>query len=181
MFLITKRSKKKVFKEWVERHNSALYKHALWMTGNRDTAMDMVQECFFQAWLAIDSLKDKEKSLPWLLTILRRAIYKEQRYQYRQAEMLEQFALMDEKNHQQDGYQLSEIYNMLEGLSSAHRDIFLMHHLHGFSYQEISEQLEIPMGTVMSRISRAKKDLGKLKILSENNITFIKKNAKVNV
>jgi len=180
MFLFKKTSNKKIFQQWIENHNDVLYRHALWMTGNQDTAMDMVQETYFQAWLAIDSLKDKNKSLPWLLTILRRAIYREQRFQYRQVETLAHLASIEDEPVTNDDFQLLEIYGMLEGLSPAHRDIFLMHHLHGFSYEEISHQLGIPMGTVMSRLSRAKKDLRQLKTFSENNISVIKKSQAVN-
>ena len=87
-----KKSKRQQFSEWISRHHKVLYQHALWMTGSQDLARDMVQETYYQAWLAIDNLQDQGKVIPWLLTILRRAIYREQRYQYRHRETLEQIA-----------------------------------------------------------------------------------------
>lgn len=135
-----------------------LFRHALWMTGRQDVAADVVQETYYQAWRSINNLKDDSKALPWLLTILRRCIYQEQRCQYRQAETVEQLQHLD-SHHTQDEYRLLEIYRALESISSKHRDIFLLHYLHGFSYEEISEQLNIPKGTVMSRLSRARNAL----------------------
>ena len=78
-----KSSNSSKFDEWISRYHGALYKHALWMMGNKDIAQDVTQEAFFQAWLSIHALKDDEKALPWLLTILRRTVYREQRCQYK--------------------------------------------------------------------------------------------------
>jgi RNA polymerase sigma-70 factor (ECF subfamily) len=109
----------------------------------------------------MDTLKDEDKALPWLLTILRRTVYREQRCQYRNRETLETLKQLDLEAMQSDIVALLEIYNALEHLSPKLRDTFLLHHLHGFTYEEISAQLEIPTGTVMSRISRAREALQK--------------------
>lgn len=150
------------FDEWISTHHAALYRHALWMTGNRDVAAEMVQEAFFQAWAAIDSLKESDKVLPWLLTILRRAIYREQRYQYRHRETMSQLSELVSDQTEDDPQRLLLIYRALESLSANHRDVVLLHYLQGFSYDEISEQLQVPRGTVMSRLSRAREVLAEL-------------------
>ncbi len=147
------------FGRWIHQYHGALYRHALWMVGSQDIAQDMTQETFFQAWLSINSLKDEDKVLPWLLTILRRAVYREQRCQYRNRETLESLRQLDLAQTQPDAFSLLEIYNALEHLTPKLRDTFLLHHLHGFSYEEISVQLEIPTGTVMSRLARAREAL----------------------
>lgn len=139
-----KSSKSAKFDDWINRYHKALYKHALWMIGSRDIAQEMTQEAFFQAWLAVDSLKDEDKVLPWLLTILRRTVYREQRCQYRNAETLEELKQLDRATTQADAFTLLEVYNALENLSPKLRDAFLLYHLHGFSYEEIGAQLEIP-------------------------------------
>ena len=108
-----------------------------------------------------DALKDEDKALPWLLTILRRTVYREQRCQYRNQETLNTLKQLDLEETQSDAFTLLEIYDALEYLSPKLRDTFLLHHLHGLSYEEISAQLEIPTGTVMSRISRAREALQK--------------------
>jgi len=156
-----KSSKSSKFDDWIHHYHGALYKHALWMVGSHDIAQEMVQEAYFQAWLSMDSLKDEGKALPWLLTILRRTVYREQRCQYRNQETLEALKLLDLEETQSDAFTLLEIYNALDYLSPKLRETFLLYHLHGFSYEEISTQLEIPTGTVMSRISRAREALQK--------------------
>ena len=140
------------------------------MTGNPDNAMDAVQETFYQAWLSIDKLQDKDKILPWLITILRRAVYREQRHQYRQVEVLTQLSLIETNSSASDAYSLVTIYDMLDKLSIQHREVFLLFYLHGFSYEEIADLLETPAGTVMSRLSRARTALQKLDQSNENKI-----------
>jgi len=159
--IITNRSKHAMFEEWVQRYHGALYKHALWMSGSRDLAQETTQEAFFQAWLSMDNLKEPEKALAWLLTILRRSVYREQRDQYRHQETQEYLARMDSGSSTADDNSLLDVYRSLAALSAKLRDTFLLHYLHGFSYEEISAQLEIPLGTVMSRISRAREELQK--------------------
>jgi len=154
-----KSSKSAKFDDWISHFHGALYKHALWMVGSQDIAQEMTQEAFFQAWISIDSLNDEDKVLPWLLTILRRTVYREQRYQYRNAETLEELKKLDSESAQTDAFSLLDIYNTLETLSPKLRDAFLLYHLHGYSYEEVGNLLEIPTGTVMSRISRAREAL----------------------
>lgn len=167
---LNKPSRSAQFDKWIKRYNGALYRHALWMTGNREIAEDMTQEAFFQAWLSLDSLKDQDKVLPWLLTILRRTVYREQRYQYRHIETIEELKQQDQETTQADALSLLELYSAFEHLSPKLRDAFLLHHLHGFSYEEIGEQLEIPKGTVMSRISRARDALKSSQDIDDNKV-----------
>lgn len=126
------------------------------MTGNQDIAADIVQETFFQAWRSMGSLSDSGKALPWLLTIMRRCVYREQRQQYRHQETVAWLSEQDILKEGDDSYQLLVIYSALAQLSVNHREVFVLHYFHGFSYDEISEQLEIPRGTVMSRLARAR-------------------------
>jgi len=144
------------------------------MVGSRDVAQEMTQEAFFQAWQSMGSLKDENKVLPWLLTILRRTVYREQRCQYRNAETLEELKILDAETVQADAFNLLDIYNTMENVSPKLRDAFLLYHLHGYSYEEVGNLLEIPTGTVMSRISRAREVLQKQKISTddENVIKF---------
>lgn len=65
------------FEGWIEAHYRALYRHALWMTGDAATAADLVQEAYYQAWKARHTLRDEAKAFAWLLTILRRRVFEE--------------------------------------------------------------------------------------------------------
>lgn len=173
LFLLKKKPSESEFDGWISQYHGALYKHALWMTGNQDIALDMTQEAFYQAWMSRRKLKDKDKALPWLLTILRRTVYREQRYQYRHAETMKTLSEMNLEQHESDASSLLEIYYVFEGLTPKLRDTFLLYQLHGYSYEEISEQLEIPVGTVMSRISRARDALKRRHDLADQKVIDI--------
>lgn len=153
---LNKNKKQQRFRNWISDYHGSLYKHALWMTGNQDLAQDMVQETYYQAWSSVAKLQDPDKALPWLLTILRRVIYREQRCQYRHDDTVAELRQLDQGSAQPDAYALLEIYRMLENLSHNQREVLLLYNMHGFSYEEISGQLRIPIGTVMSRINRAR-------------------------
>ena len=170
LFFFKKKPGNSEFDGWIGRYHDKLYRHAFWMTGNQDISQEMTQEAFYQAWLSRHKLKDWDKAYPWLLTILRRAIYREQRYQYRHAETMKQLGELDQEQTQSDASGLLEIYHAIESLTPKLRDTFLLHHLHGFSYEEISEQLEIPVGTVMSRLSRTREMLQRKHDLENNKI-----------
>lgn len=148
------------FECWVLEHHAALYRHALWMTSRGDVADDCVQETYYRAWNARKSLKDKAKVFSWLLTILRRTVYRE--YEQRSQNLKFTVEISEELVEQVEYKDQGEILDLIKAMSSistAHRDILLLQTLHGFSYQEISDSLEIPMGTVMSRLSRAREAL----------------------
>lgn len=143
------------FTAWIHTHQAGLYRHAYWMTGDADLAADLVSETYYQAWKDRAGLRDEAKVLPWLLSILRHSTYRE--FSRRQP-VLEHDAAQDlAPEHDRDA--LIDLARLLGEQSPAHREILLLHALHGFSYEEIGEQLELPLGTVMSRLSRARKAL----------------------
>lgn len=55
------------FNRWVDDFHAVLYKQSLWMVGDRHTAENIVQDTFYEAWRAMDKLKEQKKALPWLL------------------------------------------------------------------------------------------------------------------
>lgn len=155
------------FEQWIREHHAGLYRHALWMTGKSDVANDCVQEAYFQAWKNRKSLKEKSKAFPWLLTILRRTVYREYGQRALDAKHLSaSLPDVDERGETPNHGDMIDLVNAMGQLSAMHREIMLMHGLHGLSYQEISTMLDIPTGTVMSRLSRARAALEKA--LNEN-------------
>jgi len=145
------------FGEWIDRHHGALYRHALWMVGHPETAEDMVQETYYRAWRGRRGLRDPRRVLPWLLSILRRVVYREYRQRARGAELAEALGATDGDCQPDTQRELLDLHRALAALPVSQRETLLLHALHGFSYQEISDQLEVPVGTVMSRIARARK------------------------
>jgi len=147
------------FNRWVDDFHGVLYKHALWMVSNPQTAEDIVQDTFHKAWQAVDKLKEQDKALPWLLTILRRIVYKEYKYRSSSNELFTDMEHAPEIGKESNDAELIDLKTAMQQLTNEQRDCILLSGLHGFSYEEVSEQLNIPLGTVMSRISRTKQKL----------------------
>ncbi len=167
MIFFKQNRERQEFSDWIKKHNTALYKHALWLCGNKTLAADMVQETYIQGWKSLNNLRDKNRVLPWLLTILRRNIFREQREQYRHKETLEYLQNCEIKASSCE-MSLIDLYSIFEKLSDTHREALLLYMLHDLTYEEIAAHLEVPVGTVMSRISRARKAI-KDHIKSDND------------
>ena len=146
------------FSGWITTYHPVLFKQALWMTGNQELANESVQEAFYQAWQARKTLRDKQKVRAWLLTILRRVIYRhyESNTTYSDQDLSEE-SLTD--TPMQAAELMLDLNRCLQYLPLQQRELILYHSLHGFSYEQISQILDIPMGTVMSRLARARQNL----------------------
>lgn len=147
------------FTGWITQHHTALYRHALWMTGQAEIASDAVQEAYYQAWKGRRNLRDKQQVLFWLLTILRRCVFRHYEEQKQQATFISSVDEVDEPSVEPDTASLVDLGRALQRLVPEQRELILLYSLHGFSYEQISHYLEIPLGTVMSRLARARKAL----------------------
>lgn len=141
----------------MKNHHVKLYQHAYWMTGNKELAAECVQECFYQAWLSRRSLREPAKAYPWLLTILRRTVFREikSRQQLREAVDID-VAAETVSADEHDLVLLHDLTRALSMLPAQQCDLILLHALQGYDYEELSILLETPIGTVMSRLARAR-------------------------
>lgn len=148
------------FECWIDTHYQALYRHALWMVGETELAADLVQETYYQAWKGRHALRDESKAFSWLLTILRRGIFQEYGRASRQRIGLSELGAQALTSAQVgDASDLMDFARAFQRLSPSHREMILLNTLHGLSYTEIGAQLNIPIGTVMSRLARAREEL----------------------
>ncbi len=139
-----------------------IYKSAYRFCGNQTDAEDLSQETFQTAFEKFDQLRDTAKVKSWLFMILRNIYLKkvQQERKYPEVEM-------DESRYkpmglgQEDMVCLKrimdgEIQAALDKIDERYKTPLLLSYIGGYSYQEIAEMLEIPIGTVMSRIARGK-------------------------
>ncbi len=154
-----------------------LYSHALRMTRNAADAEDLVQETYLKAYRGFASFEQGTNLRAWLFRILTNnyinTYRKKQRrpsesdledvqdlYRYRRlggAETAQLGRSAEEElfEHITDG----EIKEALEALPEQYRDAVLLADVEGFAYKEIAEILDVPIGTVMSRLHRGRKRL----------------------
>ncbi|HEV8304012.1 MAG TPA: sigma-70 family RNA polymerase sigma factor [Gemmatimonadales bacterium] len=155
-------------------HLDALYRVALRLSGNASDADDLVQETMLKAYRAWDQYEKGTNAKGWLLTILRHAFINEYRRRTRHPETvdvdtIEPFAVFGEIQEDDpqgaffDRIVDDEVLRAIDALPEAFRETLVLSDVEGMSYQEIGRILEIPVGTVKSRLFRARQMLqGKL-------------------
>lgn len=151
------------FEELVDAHYQALFRFGMSLTRDVNTASDLVQETFC-IWAAKGSqLKDRSKAKTWLFTTLHREFLSLRRRasKFSDEPIDEDSAEVstpsqDEAERQMDGQRALEILGSLE---ETYRAPLALFYLQQHSYKEIAEILDVPIGTVMSRLSRGKEML----------------------
>jgi RNA polymerase sigma-70 factor (ECF subfamily) len=138
-----------------------LYRVAYSWCHSPSLADDLVQETMFKAIKNIGSLRDQSTLDTWLYRILANNWHDYLRVQGRNVELMD---IVDEKSSDQDdSYQQSQIVervrSSVSNLPMQLREVVTLADFAGFSYAEMSDILEIPIGTVMSRLYRARQNL----------------------
>jgi RNA polymerase sigma factor (sigma-70 family) len=154
------------FNQLVVPHLDAAYNYARWLTRNGPDAEDVAHEAILRALQFFDSF-NREQVRPWLLTIVRNTFYTWLR-KNRPLELAEPFN-DDSAGDAGEGSDPREIAirnadrralaEAIERLPREYREPIILREMEELSYQEIAGILEIPIGTVMSRLARARKRL----------------------
>ncbi len=153
------------FQELTSPHVRFLYNMAVRYTRNSYDAEDLVQETMYSAYKSFSTLREKDKCKAWLLTILRRRFFREQAQGRKQPflvddeaylHLLDRYAGTEHQLDLQRRETAGEVQHILARLPEKYQTPLLLFFMEDMSYQEISETLDLPMGTVMSRLSRAK-------------------------
>lgn len=146
-----------------EIHGPSLARYIRRITGQAELAEDLLQETFVQALHRIDGLAQVVSPKAWLFTIARNlsmTAYRKQRNTYR---LSEEIAESDES---QENPRLHQMRRAICSLADKHREILGLRLHDELSYEEIAHVLNIPVGTVRSRLHHAVRQLRE-KIISE--------------
>ena len=141
-------------------HLNDLFRTALRMTGDRGHAEDIVQEVFLQAWLSYGKFEPGTNCRAWLYKILFHKVSHHRRKWFRfpllkeAEEFLEANLVQPESIPEQvtDG----DILRALDEIPADYRSVVLLVDVEEFAYKEVAEILKVPIGTVMSRLSRGR-------------------------
>jgi RNA polymerase sigma-70 factor (ECF subfamily) len=145
----------------VTEHYAALYRFAFRLTGRVGEAEDLTQEAFCQAQAKLHQLREAGAARGWLFAILRNA------YLHRLRSMKGvRLVSLDDLGEvpDRDDFELPEIdsaqlQRALDLLPESFRTPVVLFYFEDFTYREIAEQMQVPVGTVMSRLARAKEHL----------------------
>jgi RNA polymerase sigma-70 factor (ECF subfamily) len=156
-------------------HLNAAYNLARWLTGDAADADDVVQEAFLRAFRFSGNYQGGD-SRSWLLKIVRNTCYtwlkknRPREIVYELEEDGHQASTGDPEKILQENIDRSIVRKLLEGLPITYREIVVMRDIEGLSYKEIAAVTELPLGTVMSRLSRARKRLQTDAIATETGV-----------
>ncbi|MEJ8554631.1 RNA polymerase sigma factor [Tepidibacter sp. Z1-5] len=163
-----KQDEVELYKILFETYNKKVYRVAYYILKNEEDAKDIVQDTFIQAFNKIDTLKDKDKDKfeSWICTIA--ANLSKAQYNKRKKELLVEddskiipFLCDDTdldlpENILENKELNSYILEQINSLDSHYRQVLILYYYLEQSYEEISKSLDISIGTVKSRLHRAK-------------------------
>ena len=160
------RSEKMAFERYVKANMKRAYYSAFGIIGSHDAAMDLSQTAFIKAYRNFKSFDDTKKFFTWYYTILRNLCLNF----IRDSKSKNTIAFDDQiewrnNTNPADNIELEELkknlWESIRQLEFEDREVIILKEFEGFTYKEISETLDIPVGTVMSRLYYARKKLAK--------------------
>ena len=165
------------FEAMVSEHLDGLFGASFRLTRNRTRAEDLLQETFLRAWRSFHTFRPGTNVRAWLYRILMNAYIDGYRKSEREPEVVDQedvdeFYLYS-KVHESEDYRRAgnpeevllnnlmdaDVKGALQSLPETFRNVVILADIEGFSYKEIAEILGIPIGTVMSRLHRGRRQL----------------------
>lgn len=157
----------------VEAYRDRAYRYALSLVRNHHDALDASQEAFVRAFRSLGTYDNTRSFLPWFMRILRNVCL----------DHIKRHAKFPRSEHDENRKnslqlvpapgrnaaskilrteQIEEIRQALERLSSEHHEILVLRHFQEMTYEQIADVLQIPIGTVMSRLYNARRNLASL-------------------
>jgi RNA polymerase sigma-70 factor (ECF subfamily) len=156
----------RAFDETVLPHLDAAYNYARWLAKNDADAQDVVQDACVRAMRYFATLRESD-ARAWLFAIVRNTWYSRLS---RSATVMESTRLNDARDEQPDEalgpealllqqHEVARVRVALEQLPPDFREVLVLRELEGLSYKEIASVVQVPIGTVMSRLARARERL----------------------
>jgi RNA polymerase sigma-70 factor (ECF subfamily) len=145
------------FHHLVQKYQRRALAHARALTGNAADAADAAQSAFLDAFRHLRRFDESREFYPWFYVLLRNRCFKQSvRSQDRASANDHAEAAAPGVNSPEDLYDLR---TALDCLSADDRELIVLKHLDGWTYDELAERLDIPRGTVMSRLFHARQRL----------------------
>ncbi len=177
LIYLSKKGDRKSFDMLVKKYATQLFNLALRLSGNREMAQDIAQEAFINAYTGIKKFQEKSSFSSWLYRITVNCWKNKVRYEKRR--FFSKHISIDEMMESEDGsikreivsgeddianqlekkIKSEEIQKILDQLNYESKTIIILRDIFEKEYEEISEIMKIPLGTVKSRLSRARQEL----------------------
>jgi RNA polymerase sigma-70 factor (ECF subfamily) len=148
------------FDQLITEHIPRLRRYARALVGDVHSADDLVQDCLERAWSRQHLYDSSQAVRPWLFSIMHNLYANAARQYHRAPPMIPLNQVNDTIDAQQEtDLSLRDLERSLALLANEHREVLLLVGLEQLSYKDTAEVLNIPLGTVMSRLTRARDKL----------------------
>ena len=150
----------------VREHYRALYAYAYTLTRQHADAADLAQQTTVVLATRWKEIRERDRVKPWLFSVLYREFLRSKRRSSRFVALDEPTAeaVSCESANQETKHDSKQVVRMIHGMDEPHRSVLSLHYLDELSYRDIADVLQIPIGTVMSRLSRAKEQIRRMLI-----------------
>jgi len=148
---------REAFRHLVEKYQRQAISHATAILGSREDALDAAQEAFIDAFRALKQFDSSRPFYPWFYVLLRNRCFK-LAARKRETESIDETVIVAPNSTAQSETILA-LENALRSLDMEDREIVTLKYFDGLSYNELAERLQIPKGTVMSRLFHARRKL----------------------
>lgn len=188
-------NKQEKFEREALEYLDSLYNTSFYLVRNSEDAKDLVQDTYYKAFKYYYQFKESTNLKAWLFKILKNNFINSYRKKAKEPQMLEYSNVEPFLNIVQDndGHMLNkeeesilnkffsdDVTSSLEKLPYDFKTVIILSDIEGFSYREIAEIMDCPLGTVRSRLSRARKVLQKMLLFYAQNNGIIKKQVTIN-
>ena len=148
---------REAFRHLVEKYQRQAISHATAILGSREDALDAAQEAFIDAFKALKQFDSSRPFYPWFYVLLRNRCFK-MAARKQKTESIDETVIVA-PNSTAQSERILALENALRSLDMEDREIVTLKYFDGLSYNELAERLQIPKGTVMSRLFHARKKL----------------------
>lgn len=148
---------REAFRHLVEKYQRQAISHATAILSSREDALDAAQEAFIDAFKALKQFDSSRPFYPWFYVLLRNRCFK-LAARKREMESIDETVIVA-PNSTAQSERILALENALRSLDMEDREIVTLKYFDGLSYNELAERLQIPKGTVMSRLFHARKKL----------------------
>jgi RNA polymerase sigma-70 factor (ECF subfamily) len=150
-----------LFTAYTEQFHQDVYRVALYFARNPDDANDITQEAFLRAWKYFHTFDRATDFKNWILQILRNTFLSSIQKNKRMIHPEKGLSHLPDKRplHDQqlfDNQRINNLRNAIQNLPTDFREVIILSDMEGLSYESISQILQIPIGTVRSRLHRAR-------------------------
>ncbi len=166
----TEKEKEGIFQEEFMPHINSMYNFAYRLTLDQDDSKDLVQDTYLKAYRFIDSFQRGTNAKAWLFRILKNSFINDYRKKSKEPSKVDYQEVESYYNSEEVDRQITpdlrvealkdmigdEISNALNSLDVDFRTVIILCDLEGFKYDEMAKILDIPIGTVRSRLHRAR-------------------------